>query len=225
MSRPLHAAVKRPGRAPEARRQARRFPALRVAPMATLRVAIGADHGGFALKAKLIPFLQTQGFEVADLGTHSPQPCDYPAIGWKVASAVAQGTFDRGVLLCKSGVGIAIVANKVPGIRAAVCQTLFDAARSRAHNDANVLVLGAERLSARRAARIAAAWFRTSFEAGGRHERRVRQLAAIEQRLLSGRRVATHQEPAKRARTTRRARRIASTQARRMASTQARRSR
>jgi len=151
--------------------------------MRPLRVAIGADHGGFALKATLIPVLSALGCEVADLGTHSPEPCDYPAIGFKVAQAVAGGRFDRGVLLCKSGIGIAMVANKVPGIRAGACQTVFDAQRSRAHNDANVLVLGAERLPLAHAKRIVRAWFATPFEAGGRHERRVKQLAAIERRL------------------------------------------
>lgn len=149
-----------------------------------LRVAIGADHGGFDLKAKLIPLLNDLGYEVADLGTHSPQPCDYPAVGFKVAQAVAAGKFDRGILLCKSGVGIAIVANKVPGIRAAACHTLFDAQRSRSHNDANVLVLGAETLTARQAGHIVKRWFVTPFESGGRHERRVRQIAQIEQRVL-----------------------------------------
>jgi ribose 5-phosphate isomerase B len=146
------------------------------------RVAIGADHGGFALKAKLVALLQAQGLEVADLGTHSPEPCDYPTIGYKVAAAVAQGRFDRGILLCKSGIGIAIAANKVPGIRAGVCGDAFDAARSRAHNDANVLVLGAEKLSEARAKRIVETWLATPFEAGGRHERRVRQIAAIEKK-------------------------------------------
>ena len=148
------------------------------------RVAIGADHGGFALKATLIPLLQAKGLEVADLGTHSAQPCDYPQIGYKVASAVAKGAFERGILLCKSGIGIAIVANKVPGIRAGVCADAFDAQRSRAHNNANVLVLGAEKLSAARTKRIVQTWLATPFEAGGRHERRVRQIAAIERAIL-----------------------------------------
>ena len=148
------------------------------------RVAIGADHGGFALKAKLIPLLQGKGVEVADLGTHSPAPCDYPQIGYKVAAAVAQKKFDRGILLCKSGIGIAIVANKVPGIRAAVCGDPFDAERSRSHNDANVLVLGAEKLSDARARRIIDTWFDTPFESGGRHERRVRQIAVLERQLF-----------------------------------------
>ena len=152
-----------------------------------LRVAVGADHGGFALKAKLLVALQTLGCEVADLGTHSLEPCDYPRIAFKVASAVAQRRFDRGILLCKSGIGIAIVANKVPGIRAGVCGDAFDAERSRAHNDANVLVLGAEKLSRAKATRIVEVWLTTPFEAGGRHERRVRQIAAIERRVCPSR--------------------------------------
>ena len=151
------------------------------------RIAIGADHGGFALKAALIPLLQAKGFEVADLGTHSPESCDYPAIAYKVASTVAERRFDRGILLCKSGIGIAIVANKVPGIRAGVCSDLFDAQRSRAHNDANVLVLGAEKLSTARAKRIVETWLSTPFESGGRHERRVRQIAALERTILNRR--------------------------------------
>lgn len=154
------------------------------APRGVRCVAIGADHGGFRLKATLIAALQAQGLEVADLGTHSPGPCDYPPIGYKVASAVAQGTFERGILICKSGIGIAIAANKVPGVRAAVCGDLVDAERSRSHNDANVLVLGAEKLSETQAKRLVETWMATPFEAGGRHERRVRQIAAIERRLL-----------------------------------------
>ena len=149
------------------------------------RVAIGADHGGFALKAALIQWLQAQGFEVADLGTHSPAPCDYPRIGSKVASAVAEGRFDRGVLLCKSGIGMAIVANKVRGIRAGVCADVFDAKRSRSHNDANVLVIGAQKLGLAQVKRIVKAWFATPFEAGTRHERRVRQIAALERRMCT----------------------------------------
>jgi ribose 5-phosphate isomerase B len=148
------------------------------------RIAVGADHGGFALKAKLVALLRSKGLEVADLGTHSSEPCDYPRIGYKVASAVASGRFARGVLLCKSGIGIAITANKVPGIRAAVCGDVFDAERSRGHNNANILVLGAEKLSEPRAKRIVETWLATPFESGGRHERRVRQIAAIERALL-----------------------------------------
>ena len=148
------------------------------------RIALGADHGGFLLKRALVGFLQRQGLEVGDLGTHSEAPCDYPAIGYKIARAVARGEFDRGILLCKSGIGIAIVANKVPGIRAGVCADLFDAQRSRSHNDANMLVLGAEKLGEAQAKRIVAKWLATPFEAGGRHERRVRQIAAIERTFM-----------------------------------------
>jgi ribose 5-phosphate isomerase B len=148
------------------------------------RIAIGADHGGFALKVRLIEWLQEQNLEVADLGTHSRQPCDYPRIGYKVASAVAEGRFDRGVLLCKSGIGMAIVANKVRGIRAGVCADVFDAKRSRSHNDANVLVIGAQKLGLAQVKRIVAAWVATPFEAGGRHERRVRQIMALEPRVF-----------------------------------------
>ncbi len=151
------------------------------------RVAIGADHGGFVLKAELVAWLQRQGVEVADFGTHSPARCDYPLIGYKVARAVAQGRFPRGVLLCKSGIGIAIVANKVPGVRAAVCGDLFDAQRSRAHNDANILVLGAEKLTRAAAVRLLRAWLATPFESGGRHARRVRQIAAIERAIQRNR--------------------------------------
>ncbi|MBI3321414.1 MAG: ribose 5-phosphate isomerase B [Candidatus Omnitrophica bacterium] len=149
------------------------------------RIAIGADHGGFALKATLITFLQARGLEVADLGTHSPEPCDYPTIGYKVAAAVARGAFDRGILLCKSGIGIAIVANKVPGIRAAVCGDTVEAERSRSHNDTNIVALGAETLSDSSAKRIVERWLSTPFESGGRHERRVRQIAAIEKAVGS----------------------------------------
>ena len=148
-----------------------------------MRIAIGADHGGFALKARLIPLLQANGCEVADLGTHSLEPCDYPLIGEKVGAAVAEGRFDRGILLCKSGIGVAIAANKVPGIRAAVCHDLFDARRSREHNDANILVLGAEKLRMKQAKRIVTTWLATPFEADGRHERRVRQITAIERKM------------------------------------------
>ena len=151
--------------------------------MSPTTVAIGADHGGFALKAQLRRWLEEQGCVVADLGTHSAAPCDYPLIGYRVAQAVASGRFDRGVLLCKSGVGIAIAANKVPGIRAAVCSDAAGAIHSRQHNDANVLVLGAERISPARARAVLQAWLTAAFE-GGRHLRRVRQIAAIERRIL-----------------------------------------
>ena len=146
-----------------------------------LRVAVGGDHGGFSLKTKVVEWLRQAGLEVADMGTHSEESCDYPVIAEKVARAVAAGEFDRGVLLCKTGIGIAIAANKVSGIRAGVCGDEMDAERSRGHNDTNVLVLGAEKLASAKAKKILDVWFATPFE-GGRHERRVKQIEEIERR-------------------------------------------
>ena len=148
-----------------------------------MTVAIGSDHGGFALKAVLRRHLERAGHTVADLGTHSPEPCDYPLIGYRVAQAVAAGRFERGVLICKSGIGISMAANKVPGVRAALCEDVAAARLSRQHNDANVLVLGAQRISQARAQAIVTAWFAAPFD-GGRHLRRVRQIGAIERRVL-----------------------------------------
>lgn len=146
------------------------------------RIAIGADHGGYALKSHLISQLQKLGVEIADLGTHSEKSCDYPLIGYKVANVVGQGKFDGGILVCKSGIGMAIVANKVMGVRAAVCGDLFDAERSRVHNNANVLVVGAEKLSRKVAERIVHKWLISSFEFGSRHDRRIKQIASIEKK-------------------------------------------
>lgn len=147
-----------------------------------MRIAVGTDHGGFRLKPLLMKTLRSAGHRVMDAGTFSPQPCDYPAIGAKVARAVSKGTADRGLLVCKSGGGMAIVANKFPRVRAVAAHTLRLARHAREHNDANVLVLGAEGLTPEKARGILKAWVETPF-AGGRHERRVRQIAAIEKRL------------------------------------------
>lgn len=147
------------------------------------RIAIGSDHGGFPLKSYLITQLQRLGVEIADLGTHSVASCDYPVIGYKVADVVGQGKFDGGILVCKSGIGMAIVANKVNGVRAAVCGDLFDAGRSRAHNNANMLVIGAEKLSRKAAERIVRKWITSSFDFGSRHERRVKQITLIETKV------------------------------------------
>ena len=147
-----------------------------------MKIAIGTDHGGFTLKSKLIRSLEAAGHRVVDLGTMSPDPCDYPRIGAKVGEAVARGRVQRGVLLCKSGGGMGIVANKFPGVRAVVCETVPSAQHAREHNNANVLVLGAEGLRPREAVRILEAWVATPF-AGGRHARRVRQMTQIEKRI------------------------------------------
>lgn len=147
-----------------------------------MKIAVGADHGGYRLKNKLIKFLETAGHVVANLGTHSPKRCDYPPIGYKLASSVAGGVFARGILICKTGIGFSIVANKVPGIRAALCVSKIQARRSREHNNANVLCLPANYLSLKKACEIVAVWLDTDFS-GARHAKRVRQISNIERRI------------------------------------------
>ena len=147
-----------------------------------MTIAIGTDHGGFELKALLIRRLKAGHHRVIDFGARSSEPCDYPLIGAGVAEAVSRGRAQRGVLLCKSGGGMAIAANKFPGVRAVVCQTLYSARHAREHNDCNVLVLGAEGLKPSRAVQILSAWLTTRF-AGGRHARRVRQIRQIEKEI------------------------------------------
>jgi len=148
----------------------------------SFKVAVGTDHGGFRLKALLIRQLKRAGHEVLDMGTFSPKPCDYPAIGAKVAKAVSQGKADRGLLLCKSGGGMCIVANRFPGVRAVVAQTVTLAKHSREHNDANVLVLGANSLLPKKAQKVLEAWTAAPF-GGSRHARRLRQIERIEENL------------------------------------------
>jgi len=145
-----------------------------------MKIAIGADHRGFQKKEELKPFLKKQGHEVADVGAHSSESCDYPEIGHRLALTVARGDAERGILVCMSGIGMSIVANKTKGIRAALCHNLKFARLSRQHNDANVLVLSAEDLTEPMEA-VVDAWLKTPFE-GGRHERRVKQIGEIEER-------------------------------------------
>lgn len=147
-----------------------------------MKIALGADHGGYLLKNKLIKFLERCGCVVADLGTHSPDACDYPPIGYKVAASVSEGQFYRGILICKTGIGFSIVANKLPGIRAALCLTKKQAQLSREHNNANMLCLAANFLSFKKACEIVDVWLKTEFSAG-RHAKRVRQIVNIERRI------------------------------------------
>ena len=150
-----------------------------------MKIAVGTDHGGFELKKRLLPQLKKNGCQVSDLGIFSPQPCDYPLIGAQVAQAVSSRKADRGLLLCKSGGGMAIVANKFPRVRAVVCSSAALARHAREHNDCNVLVLGAQRLKPSQASRILQVWLSTRFS-GGRHARRVRQIGAIERKIHRG---------------------------------------
>jgi ribose 5-phosphate isomerase B len=149
-----------------------------------MRVAIGADHAGFVLKEHLKQTLQRLGHSVDDHGTHNEEPVDYPPICIGVARAVAERRADRGVVLGGSGQGEQIAANKVAGVRAALCNDLYTARLSRQHNDANVLSMGGRIVAFGLADEILALWLDTAFE-GGRHQRRIDQIAAAE-RQTSG---------------------------------------
>ena len=147
--------------------------------MAAMKIALGADHAGYELKEKIKQELSRQGVEVADQGTVSNESVDYPDFARKVGEAVAAGQVERGILVCGSGIGMAIVANKVPGVRAANVTTEYEAQMSREHNDANVLALGSRILDEPSAMKIVDKWLHTQF-AGGRHQRRVDKISEIE---------------------------------------------
>jgi ribose 5-phosphate isomerase B len=144
-----------------------------------MRIAIGADHAGFPLKEHLVATLVRFGHQVDDRGTHSETPIDYPPICAEVARLVVAGKADRGIVIGGSGQGEQIAANKVRGVRAALCNDLYTARMSREHNDANVLAIGGRIVAFGLADEIAAIWLTTAFE-GGRHQRRVDQITAIE---------------------------------------------
>jgi ribose 5-phosphate isomerase B len=144
-----------------------------------VRVSVGSDHAGFLLKQHLIETVAKLGHEVIDVGTDSEVPVDYPPICAAVAQAVAQGEADRGIVVGGSGQGEQIAANKVRGVRAALCNDLYTARMSRQHNDANVLAIGGRIVAPPLADEIVELWLGTDFE-GGRHERRIRQIADIE---------------------------------------------
>ncbi|HLT16389.1 MAG TPA: ribose 5-phosphate isomerase B [Acidimicrobiales bacterium] len=144
-----------------------------------MKIAIGADHAGYDLKVHLIAELERLGHEVLDLGTHSTESVDYPPICAAVGRTVVAGEADRGIVLGGSGQGEQIAANKVRGVRAALCNDLFTARLSREHNDANVLAMGGRIVAPGLATEILELWLATPFD-GGRHERRVAQIAEIE---------------------------------------------
>ena len=150
-----------------------------------MRIAIGADHAGFALKQQLIAALERLGHTVNDRGTHSDATTDYPPICADVARHVIDGRADRGIVIGGSGQGEQIAANKVPGVRAALCNDLYTARLSREHNDANVLAIGARIVAGTLAEEIVALWLTTAF-AGGRHQRRIDQIADIERAERAG---------------------------------------
>ena len=144
-----------------------------------MKIAIGADHAGFELKNQLGASLRKSGHEVCDFGTNSAESADYPDYARQVAKAVAAGTAERGLLVCGSGVGMSIAANKVRGVRAALGVNIEEVRLSRAHNDANVLTMGARFIEPALANDLVKAFLETPFE-GGRHERRVSKLSQME---------------------------------------------
>ena len=145
-----------------------------------MKIALGCDHGGFELKEKIRRQLEEDGFEVKDCGCFSAESCDYPVFGEAAARAVASGECERGVVICTTGIGISIAANKIKGIRCAHCADCLEAEMTRRHNDANMMAIGAGFTGKNMAERMVEVFLTTEFE-GGRHERRVNKMMALEQ--------------------------------------------
>jgi ribose 5-phosphate isomerase B len=148
-----------------------------------MKICIGCDHRGIGLKESLKAFLEKEGCTVSDKGTSSEDSVDYPDFGALVSKDVSQGMCDRGVLICSTGVGMSVVANKFPHVRAALCVDVATARQSREHVDANVLVLAGSRIEDETARQIVKTWLETPFE-GGRHQRRLEKIAQIEEQLF-----------------------------------------
>lgn len=144
-----------------------------------MKVAIGSDHGGFRLKEEIKAWLTELTVDTHDFGTYTPESVDYPDISRQVAEAVAKGEYDRGIIVCGTGIGVSIAANKINGIRAALCNDVFSAKMSREHNDANILTLGERVIGSGLARMIVEVWLKTEF-AGGRHANRVEKIMALE---------------------------------------------
>lgn len=149
-----------------------------------MRIALGSDHGGFDLKEAIKERLSGKGVDFKDFGTLNSDSVDYPDFAQKVAEAVASGEFDQGILCCGTGIGISIAANKVPGIRAALCGDCFSARMAREHNDANILCMGGRVTGTGLALEIVESWLEAGFQ-GGRHQRRVDKIAALESKYHS----------------------------------------
>ncbi|MBF0559499.1 MAG: ribose 5-phosphate isomerase B [Nitrospirae bacterium] len=149
-----------------------------------MRVAIGSDHAGLEMKNEVMAVLKEMGHESQDFGTDRPQSVDYPDFGEKVSDAVSRGVVERGVLICGTGIGMSIVANKFRNIRAALCNDLFSAKMSRLHNDSNILVLGGRVIGKDLAKEIVKTWMSTPFE-GGRHENRLLKIRLIEEKTIT----------------------------------------
>ena len=146
-----------------------------------IRIAIGSDHGGYDLKTDLIKFLKDEDYDVQDFGTTSRESCDYPIIGFELAKAVSDGKADRGILICKTAIGMTVIANKVHGIRAAACYDVGLAISSVEHNDCNVLSLAASYTDLEKSKEIVKAWLGAK-HLGDRHARRVKQIKDLEKK-------------------------------------------
>jgi len=144
-------------------------------------IALGSDHGGFGLKKEITKYLEEKGIEYKDYGTFTEESCDYPVYGELVGKAVASGECERGIIICGTGIGISIAANKVKGVRAALCGDCYSAEFTRRHNDANVLALGARVIGPGHALKIVDIFLNTEFE-GGRHAKRIAIFSEIEER-------------------------------------------
>ncbi|MEI6631601.1 MAG: ribose 5-phosphate isomerase B [bacterium] len=145
-------------------------------------ILIGSDHAGFDLKQKLKAYLKDKGLTAKDVGTYSKERSDYPLIAYELARLLSLKKYQRGILICKSGIGNSIVANRLPGVRAALCYNVTAARLCRQHNDSNILVLGSAFVNKGLAKRIAGVWLNTDFQ-GGRHKRRLNQIKNIEERI------------------------------------------
>ncbi len=146
-----------------------------------MKIALGSDHGGYRLKNEIISFLKENGYELKDFGTYSTESCDYPDFAEKVAEAVVSKEFDFGILVCGTGIGISISANKVPGVRAALCSDTFSAHATREHNDANILALGERVVGTGLALDIVKTFLTSEFQ-GERHQKRIDKISLIEKK-------------------------------------------
>jgi ribose 5-phosphate isomerase B len=146
----------------------------------SMKVAIGADHAGYRLKAELLDFIRSLGHEVEDFGAHGPESVDYPDFASAVCGKVVSGEADRGILVCGTGIGMSIAANKIPGIRCALVHDVFSAKATREHNDTNVLALGERVVGPGLAQEIIGTWLSTEFSQGERHKQRIAKMMSLE---------------------------------------------
>ena len=147
-----------------------------------MKIAIGCDHGGFALKQEVKGYLEKNGYEYQDFGTFTEESCDYPDFALPAAESVASGECERGIVVCSSGIGVSIVANKVPGIRCAHCHDVYCAKYTRYHNDANMIAFGEKVIGEGMMQEIVTAFLTCEYEGGERHDRRIAKIKAIEEK-------------------------------------------